>query len=212
MARTKTIVNAVVAAKSRPARKAVAKVVGKKIDKLQAKVEELKSLVDMLLKLSTPAIDLHYKTAKQVHAIMTHPDYESQGPQFPRELDEILMRVLPGMGKLTLKNMFHHFPDKQSWVDMNLREIYNATIEKMQEEKPKPPRTPKPAVENATKENLGGGWGQFSKEKVQELVAERDALRQRVADLEAKLNDMNATLVEVMLERDQLRAALAKKK
>ena len=115
-------------------------------------IQSLDEMLNGILKHSSPSLDLHFNICCEVHAIMTHPGYKDRGAKFSLELDEKITHVLPGMGKHTLMKMHEYFPRRSQWK--SLKEVFDNTIEKMRDEKPKPPKkkpaTPGPATEITT--------------------------------------------------------------
>ncbi len=173
------------------------------------------------------ATDLHYKVAKNVADIINSPDYKTKQAESAKRLDVLLERLLPGMSKSSLCEMFTRFPQKSEWRVMGVDGVRKATREAIEKDAKERANSNgkennqggkgrdvkenpvSELVEDITKptnpNNLGGGWGGLSKDNVIALLAENEKLKQDVATL-------NAKLVEVMFDRDQLRAELARTK
>lgn len=176
-------------------------------------ITALKKLQQETAKLAKEGSKAFYRIAKNIKAIQDNPAWaemhNGDEESMNAEIDSYI-NWLPGANRAVVRKMFELYPNESDWTEQdNVHAIWLEARAKLNPRSGKTIEKKAPIDEAEIKpsnpNNLGGGWGGLTKENVVTLLAENEHLKRQVQEL-------NAKLVEVMLERDQLRASLAKAK
>jgi hypothetical protein len=160
---------------------------------------------------------LHYNVARECSVLLKDSEYLSKPQVHGRRLDGRLANILPGMTKTTLAKMFDTCPKLETWKKIGFEKVRDRAFKSLDKPLPKNHPAKKRNIDVTGKLNHGGGAGKMKMAQIETLESERtqfqsetEKLRVRVMELSSKLDQANAKLVEVMLERDELRKEVAR--